>query len=248
LHYRLKNSVYGLLKKNIPFDKVIQIAGVIDEDEAEMLAACGVDLIGFPLRLTVNQEDLSENDAANIISQLVPTSKAVLITYLNNAEEIVKLSRTLGVHIVQIHGDISLEEISLIKNMCPNLPLIKSLIVKRNNMDELKNSVQKYTTFVDAFITDTFDPETGASGATGKTHDWSISRRIVEISTKPVILAGGLNPNNVREAILTTKPAGVDSHTGVEDSNGRKNRSLVEAFIKNARMAFSEISQSLIST
>jgi phosphoribosylanthranilate isomerase len=226
---------------NISFNKIIQIVGVINENEAEMLAECGVDLIGFPLGLKVSREDLSVDDAENIINEFIPKSKAVLITYLNNAEEILNLSKKLGVYIVQIHGDIPLEEISFIKNMYPNISLIKSLIVKRNNMDELKNSIQKYTTFVDAFITDTFDPETGASGATGKTHDWSISRRIVEISTKPVILAGGLNPNNVREAILTTKPAGVDSHTGVEDGNGRKKRSLVEAFIKNARIAFSEI-------
>jgi phosphoribosylanthranilate isomerase len=52
------------------------------------------------------------------------------------------------------------------------------------------------------FITDTFDPSTGASGATGKTHDWDISKSLVQLSPKPVILAGGLNAENVYEAIL----------------------------------------------
>ena len=67
---------------NTSFDKIIQIAGVIDEEEAKMLAECGADLIGFPLRLTVNREDLSEDDAASIIAKLIPTSKPVLLLTL----------------------------------------------------------------------------------------------------------------------------------------------------------------------
>ena len=90
------------------------------------------------------------------------------------------------------------------------------------------------------FITDTFDPATGASGATGKTHDWTVSRKLVELSPKPVILAGGLNPSNVYEAIRIVRPAGVDVHTGVEDSSGRKSRSLIEAFVNEAARGFAE--------
>jgi len=90
---------------------------------------------------------------------------------------------------------------------------------------------------VDAFITDTFDPATGASGATGRTHDWNISRRLVEISRRPVLLAGGLAPDNVAEAIRRVRPAGVDSHTGVEDSAGRKDRDKVSRFVAEARRA-----------
>ncbi len=70
---------------------------------------------------------------------------------------------------------------------------------------------------MDAYITDTYDPVTKASGATGKTHNWEISKNLVELSAKPVILAGGLNPENVYDAILKVKPAGVDVHTGIEN-------------------------------
>lgn len=92
--------------------------------------------------------------------------------------------------------------------------------------------------WVDAFLLDTFDPVTGASGATGKIHDWGISRRLVEISTRPVILAGGLTPLNVRQAILMVRPAGVDVHSGVENHNGNKNRQRVKKFVSEAREAF----------
>jgi phosphoribosylanthranilate isomerase len=88
--------------------------------------------------------------------------------------------------------------------------------------------VSKLSPFVDAFITDTFDPRTGASGATGKTHDWRVSRRLVEISARPVILAGSLTPENVTRAILEVRRAGVDSHTDVEDSRRRKSREKVQ--------------------
>ena len=91
---------------------------------------------------------------------------------------------------------------------------------------------------VDAFITDTWDPQTGARGATGKTHDWDVSRRIVETAARPVILAGGLTPENVGHAILQVGPAGVDAHTGVEKPDGMKDPALVRAFVEEARRAF----------
>jgi phosphoribosylanthranilate isomerase len=97
--------------------------------------------------------------------------------------------------------------------------------------------------FVEFFLTDTFDPDTGASGATGKTHDWTVSRVLARKAGRPLILAGGLNPANVRQAILEVAPAGVDSHTGVEGPDGRKDRTLVERFVSEARRCFAEIGQ-----
>jgi len=70
------------------------------------------------------------------------------------------------------------------------------------------------------------------------THDWCISRRLVEISSRPVILAGGLTPANVAEAIAEVRPAGVDSHTGVEDASGAKSREKVARFVREAMEQF----------
>jgi phosphoribosylanthranilate isomerase len=90
-------------------------------------------------------------------------------------------------------------------------------------------------------LTDTFDASTGASGATGKTHDWSISRELAEISPRPLILAGGLDPGNVREAVNQVRPAGVDAHSGLEGPGGRKDRELVQAFVRQALAGFAGI-------
>ncbi|MFW5837260.1 MAG: phosphoribosylanthranilate isomerase, partial [Desulfovibrionaceae bacterium] len=92
-----------------------------------------------------------------------------------------------------------------------------------------------------AFITDTFDPATGASGATGLTHDWSVSRRLVELSPRPVILAGGLGPDNVAAAVRAVRPAGVDAHTGLEDASGAKVYEKMRDFADQARQAWSEM-------
>ncbi len=217
---------------------IIQVAGVIDAEEAGMLLNLGADYLGFPLRLTVNKEDLSESDAKEVIRTTKIQDKAVLITYLDSAAEIIKLSDFLNVKIVQLHGKISEEELVKTKYLRPDIEIIKSLVVAQNNFSELERIVKNFSNWVSAFITDTFDPATGAEGATGKTHDWNVSRKLVELSDKPVIIAGGLNPRNVKEAIVKIKPAGVDVHTGVENKDGRKSFELVKKFIEEAREGF----------
>lgn len=218
---------------------LIQVAGIIDQAEADMLISAGVDYLGFPLRLPVNKEDLSEDKAAEIIKTIKLPNKGVLITYLDRSDEIFSFCKKLGVNVVQLHGRIELAEVKKLKSISPSLEIIKSLVVHKNNFEDLVKTIEELSSFIDAFITDTFDPSTGASGATGKTHDWQISKMLVELSHKPVILAGGLNTQNVKQAIEIVKPAGVDVHTGVELPDGRKSKELVEKFIDEAKKAFS---------
>jgi phosphoribosylanthranilate isomerase len=217
---------------------LIQIAGVIDAAEADMLQRCGVRYLGFPLRLPVHREDLSEKQAVAIIKSLAAPAFGVLITYLDRASEIAAVCDTLGTRIVQLHGEIERDELKRLRILDPNLTVIKSLVIGMRDDRALEAMLRELTPFVDAFITDTFDPNTGASGASGKTHDWRVSRRLVELADRPVILAGGLTPENVKRAILEVRPAGVDSHTGVEDTSGRKSREQVEKFLSEANEAF----------
>lgn len=221
--------------------KIIQIAGVIDLPEAQMLIEQGVEYLGFPLRLKDGREDLSEDSAREIINQIKTKSKPVLITYLDNADEISAFSDSLNLDIVQLHGELDLVEIKKLKALWPNLKIIKSLIVKEDNLGELQTQIKRFSPYVDIFITDTFDRQTGRSGATGKTHCWDISREVVKIAPKPVILAGGLNAENVRDAIKSVKPAGVDSHTGVEDEYGRKNLQKVNKFVSEVEKGFNDL-------
>jgi phosphoribosylanthranilate isomerase len=225
-----------MLKHNL-----IQIAGVIEEAEAEMLLQCGVHYLGFPLRLPVHQEDLTEEAASQIIRKLKPPRFGVLITYLDDAVEIVNFCRMLSARMVQLHGEVAVGELKKLKELDPELTVVKSLVVGLHTIETLEWMVGQMSAFVDGFIADTYDPVSKASGGTGKTHDWSISKRLVQLSDRPVILAGGLTPDNVRKGILDVKPAGVDSHTGVEDGSGRKSRIKVEKFVAEAKAGFKQI-------
>ena len=216
----------------------IQVAGVRGMDEAKLLLDCGIRYLGFPLRLPVNEEDLNEAEAAAVIRALRPPSFGVAITYQSSADDIVEFMEYLGASIVQLHGDIIRRELVRLRELRPELTIIKSLVIGERPYQQLVDTVQRLSVGVDAFITDTFDPATGASGATGKRHDWSVSRRLVELSPRPVILAGGLTPENVREAIRIVEPAGVDTHTGVEDAAGRKDAGKVRRFASESRAGF----------
>ena len=219
-------------------NNLIQIAGIKDQSEADLLVQCGVQYLGFPLRLPVHREDLTEEAASTIIRKLRPPYLGVLITYLDNAVEIVKFCKALGARQVQLHGDVQVGELTKLKELDPELTVVKSLIIGLHTMEVLERMMNHMSDFVDGFITDTYDPHSGAWGGTGRLHDWGISKKLVQLSDRPVILAGGLTPENVRGAIREVRPAGVDVHTGVEDASGRKSREKVEQFVAEAKAGF----------
>jgi len=224
--------------ERIRVNEMVQIAGIRSLEEARFLVGAGVDWLGFPLRLELHREDLPAEEVSKIVASLGIGDRAVLITYLADAPAIAGLAAMLGCRRVQLHGDITAGELRRLKEADAGLYLIKALVVRPGNLDELVRMAGDCGPLVDAFITDTWDAQTGARGATGKTHDWDASRRIVEAAPRPVILAGGLTPANVGRAIMQVRPAGVDSHTGVEAPDGMKDPARVRAFVEESRRAF----------
>ncbi|MER8028148.1 phosphoribosylanthranilate isomerase [Streptomyces bauhiniae] len=222
-------------------NKLVQVAGVIDAAEADMIIGEGADWLGFALRLPSGKDDITEQDAANIIKGLEAPHAGVLISYLTDAAEVSEFCTELGVVAVQLHGDVTTGQLRLLKELRPDLFVLKSLVVKEGNAEDLLRLVDETHPYVDMYITDTFDPRTGAKGATGLTHDWNVSAELVRRSPKPLMMAGGLNPENVAAAIRAVKPAAVDAHTGLEGPDGRKDRAKVAKFIAEARRAFDEI-------
>jgi len=223
------------------FQNTVQIAGARDLNEARWLEELGVDFIGFPLRLGYHKPDVTEEMARTIIAGLEQSNRAVLITYQTSPMEISDFCRFLNVSTVQLLGEISPRAVKQLKIERPDLTTIKSLIVRPDfgqDARPLLELAREYEPWVDAFITDTFDPRTTACGATGLTHDWSISRLLASELIKPLILAGGLHSKNVYAAIKAVRPAAVDSHTGVEAPGGEKSRELVTRFLSEAKRGF----------
>ncbi|GAA2965953.1 phosphoribosylanthranilate isomerase [Actinokineospora diospyrosa] len=220
---------------------LIQVAGIIDQAEADMIIEEGADWLGFALRLPAKNEDLSEADAAAIVKKIQPAHKGVIITYLTDADEIKAFCAEMGVDAIQLHGDITPAELRKLRGIAPELYLLKSLVVKTDNIGELTGVVEHAAEWVDMFITDTFNPATGAKGATGLVHDWDISAELARVSPRPLMLAGGLTPDNVAAAIEKVRPAAVDAHTGLENATRRKDRLKVRKFVTESRKAFAHI-------
>ena len=128
------------------------------------------------------------------------------------------------------------QNIFFVKNKLPYLKVTKSLhVVSKQSIEEGK----KYLDVVDAILLDTVNTDTGQVGGTGKTHDWNISREIISQYGKSVILAGGLNPTNVQQAIKEVKPYGVDANSGVKGDDGFKDYRKLNEFIKSAKQNLS---------
>ncbi len=215
----------------------IQIAGVSSLDEAMFCAQNGVDALGFTLEIPGGIHDgLTWDKAAYIIQRLPRTILAVVITYLKSFKDISRLVEAAHPHAVQFHGGIEEDLIAVFKRKYSTIKTIGRVTV--SGEDSITQAAYFRAPLWDAIILDSIDPFTGRFGATGVTHDWSLSSKIVKVASVPVILAGGLNPDNVAEAILTVTPAGVDTHTGIENSDGSRNMVKVKTFAQEALDAF----------
>ncbi|MBI5248654.1 MAG: phosphoribosylanthranilate isomerase [Desulfomonile tiedjei] len=215
----------------------IQIAGVSSLQEARFCRNAGVEAVGFTLELPRGPHDgLTTDKAASIIRALPEGLLPVIITYLNSAQAAFKLMAATSGQAVQFHGGIPVSELQVFRRLCPEIRTIGRVTVMGE--ESLIAAAEFKAPLWDAIILDSSDPATGKIGATGKTHDWSISAQIVRAATVPVILAGGLKPDNVRQAILTVRPHGVDAHTGVENPDGTRDFVKILNFASSAMAAF----------
>jgi phosphoribosylanthranilate isomerase len=209
------------------------VAGVSTLEEAIFCHSVGVEAVGFTLGLPDGPHDgLTPDETGAIASQLPEGLLPVVITYMDSAYEVCELATVARAAAVQFHGGISETELMLFRNMCPEVRTVGRVTVVGE--DSIKEAASFRPPLWDAIILDSFDPRTSRRGATGLTHDWSISARVVRAASVPVILAGGLNPDNVAEAIHTVQPHGVDAHTGLEDKNGTRSLDKIRAFAKAA--------------
>lgn len=217
---------------------IVQVAGAVDVEDAVTLIDCGVDWVGIPLRLPVHAQDVDDEGAARIAAA-VPPGRTVLITYLTDPAEITALCSVIALDKVQLHGNVPPGALAELRELAPSLFVIKSVVIGPSvSYEGLLRSARTAEPYVDMLIADTHDPRSGADGATGLVHDWAVSTRLARELGRPLLLAGGLSPRNVREAVETVAPAGVDTHTGVEGPDGRNDPDLVCGFVAEARGAF----------
>lgn len=204
----------------------VKICGITNKEDALIAINYGADAIGV-VNVKESKRFMDLNKAREIFDALPIFVSKVVVAMPESIEEALEIEKTKA-NYIQLHGDETVNFVRELKERT-NLGIIKKISVDENS---LENS-ERYSKIVDAILLDT--GVKGLSGGTGKTHDWDISRKIVESIRKPVILAGGLNPGNLKEAIEKVRPYAVDTSSGVESRPGKKDKRKVEQFIMVAK-------------
>lgn len=197
----------------------VKICGITNIEDALLAADLGADALGFIFAESPRQIDSEK--ARAIIHELPPFVKTVGVFVNEEPEKIKEIQLECGLDLVQLHGDESPEQC---RNLMPYS--IKSFRIK----DETGiKGIDKYKGAVRAILLDTY--QKGKAGGTGKTFDWSLAIKVKEIGI-PIILAGGLGPENIQEAIATVKPYAVDVSSSIEEKPGKKNPDRMKALFE----------------
>lgn len=211
----------------------VKICANTSVEEAQMCIDAGADIIGILVGQEHASNDFVDKEKAKEICEYVNKRCDVsLVTHLTNADEIIGLTKYIGNNIIQLHSDIDESEVEKIKKELPNIELVRLIHVAS---DGTICTDYKKMIYADYYLLDSFNLKTNQVGGTGLTHDWNKSGELIKLLNKPTFLAGGLNPDNVKTAIETAKPYGVDVNSGCKNEIGKKDREKVIKFVTNAK-------------
>src|SRR3990170_35741 len=206
----------------------VKICGITRKEDLDAAAAAGADAVGFVVGVASSPRNIALTEAEKLIRQVPPFVKSVLVTVSKSIDEFETYEK-LNPDAIQIHGE-NLHAAASVRLKIPNTLLIGAVNANLANVLD----VVSRTAIFDAVLLDSFAD--GRYGGTGIVHDWELSKRVKQvIHPKPLILAGGLNPENVAEAVRTVQPYAVDVSSGVERQPGIKDHQKIVEFIKNAK-------------
>ncbi|MCC4770503.1 phosphoribosylanthranilate isomerase [Methanosarcina sp. DH2] len=222
----------------------IKICGICSPEDIELAALYGADALGFITEVPVESPRKLDSDIASALVSKVPKYlDSVMVIMPENSTCALELIDKVRPDIVQIHSDLPLLELEIIREKA-DIPVIKTLSVPAGRgASKLQNLVKRLleevremeeSGAVDSILLDS--GVAGKIGGTGCVHDWDLSRKIAEETSLPLILAGGLRPENVQEAIRVVSPYAVDTASGVETC-GNKDAVKIRNFIEEVRCA-----------
>jgi len=216
----------------------VQIYTMQSVAEAEAVAALGVDHVGVaPSSLGLPGEvDLAL--AAEICAAVTGSATSVALSVdvdLETIEAMVRAARPDILHLCGPPDAVGPQAVAELRRALPDVAIMQAVAITG---PEAIDTARSYEAVVDFLILDSVDPAIPGVGAAGTVHDWEVSAAIVAAVTVPVVLAGGLSPDNVAAAVARVEPWGVDSltHTNRVVPNGfRKDLDAVKRFVAVAR-------------
>ena len=222
----MQGSFKGALMK-------VKICGIKSERDLAMAINAGADAAGFITEVPVDSpRKITLNEASRLIALVPVFVTSVLVIMPKNADEAIEMIHAARPNAVQIHNSLPINELREIRQT--GVKLIKTIPVPIHaDVRMLLDIIKDLSGIVDAVLLDT--ALDGKTGGTGVVHNWELSSDIVRKTSLPVILAGGLNPKNVMDAVRCVRPYAVDTASGVE-TRGKKDENKLNDFIKNARI------------
>lgn len=201
----------------------IKICGITNHDDAKAAVEFGADALGFVF-FKDSPRYISRRDAASITKTLPSFIQAVGVFVDESPDKIEEFISAAGIDLIQLHGDEPPE-------MCRfSRRIIKAIRVK--SLESL-SALDKYREIVSSFLLDTYSPD--LLGGTGRLFNWDIAIEAKQFGR--VILAGGLTPENISDAIKYVRPYAVDVSSGVELKKGKKDHKKMRLFIERAKSA-----------
>lgn len=206
----------------------IKICCIQSLDEAKTAILLGASAIGLVSEMPSGPGVISEDLIAEISSQIPPDISTFLLTSKQNTDKIIEQLKRCKTNSVQIVDDLIGGNYSDIREELPNINIVQVIHVT----DEM--SIEKTVEIseqVDSILLDSGNKNLTVKelGGTGRTHDWNLSRKIVQEVKIPVYLAGGINASNVTKAINTVKPFGIDLCSSVR-TNGKLDKNKLTEF------------------
>jgi phosphoribosylanthranilate isomerase len=216
---------------------IVQVYGITTPDDARLVVDAGADHVGVVLDEGLGTWDSVDAATAHEIRAELD---AVTTVGLSLATDEATIRRTIEVltpdiaHVVNVTERWEPGEVAGLRAAIAPVALMLTVAVRD---PDAVDTARRFADVCDYFLLDSANPASGIVGASGLTHDWSISRAVVDAVSTPVVLAGGLGPENVTDAIAQVRPAGVDSETRTsrDDDRRRKDPDRVRRFVERAR-------------
>jgi phosphoribosylanthranilate isomerase len=214
----------------------VQIYGITTAQDAAAVDRLAPDSVGVVLDEGLPTWDAVDAELARAIVKALTHVRVAALSLSTDPERILATVKTVGPDIVHLARADAIDDATLQRIRAKVEPAQLLLTVPVDGPGAL-DVARRLSEVGDSLLLDTKHPDTGVVGASGLPHDWSISADIVNSLDIPVVLAGGLGPDNVRDAITAVRPFGVDSETrtSLDDDRRRKDIAKVEAFISLAR-------------
>lgn len=204
----------------------VKICGLRTSADARAAVDAGADAVGFVVDVPVDTpREVSVEHATSLVAGVPPFVSSVLVTMPGSPGAVVDLVERVEPDAVQLHGDLPVDDVASVA------ATVRTTVLKAVRATD--PDAVRFDEVADALLVDSESDDGG--GGTGRTHDWAATREFVARVDSPVVLAGGLTPENVADAVATVGPFAVDVASGVEAEPGRKDHDAVEQFVANAR-------------